>query len=530
MNILAHLLGLLCIGFAASASLNADLGQQAVEFANDGAYTTSDSTDVSPNFTDTPDPSPEPSDNCPSLSNAYALSQTQLISRLTDPCRYDRNEPPITVNDIGEIVPIDVYTQFYIYALKDLDSNDLQFMLQGLLQFRYNDTRLAFADYAPNRQQPIVGDSDLRNLLWVPHIFLANEQSSNVLGTNEKDMLTTIYPDGTVLVSTRIQATLYCWMNFEKFPFDDQKCTTVIESWMYNTSMLTLHWELTKPVSFHTQLQLTEYDLYGWVCNETVSVSDTFTMSHGALQGNYSALSFSVMLSREVGYYIIDYFVPSMMIVAISWVSFWLQADQTPARTMMGCSTLLSFITLSLSQENSLSKVSYVTMSEVWFLVCTAFIFGSLMEFAFVNTIWRRNNNLELKKRSTKYIVRSTFVPRLKRNPRSFNRSTSSLSSCNKVCGSNQNNTVITIETPIIIADGLSRENSAISLEENDVSISSGSTAELTQSKPEEKPAQTFATMTPKEVSLWIDRKMRFIFPLAFLIFNALFWTLVYCL
>ncbi|EDW67732.2 pH-sensitive chloride channel 2 isoform X2 [Drosophila virilis] len=523
MDILSALLGLYSIGFVAAASLNMDLSQQQLQLVGNGSYST---VDASPNFNVTLNLTDS---SCPSLLNADSLSQTELVTRLTSNCRYDRLEPPITVNATGDIVPLSVNARFYIYALKDLDSNDLQFMLQGLLQMRYNDSRLAFANYAPNREQPIVGDGRLRNMLWVPHVFLANEQSSNVLGTNEKDQLTTIYPDGTVLLSTRIQATLYCWMNFQKFPFDDQKCTTTLESWMYNTSMLQLHWEPTNPVSFHSQLQLTEYDLYGWVTNESITISDTYTMSHGALIGNYSALSFSVLLSREVGYYVIDYFVPSMMIVAISWVSFWLQADQTPARSMLGCSTLLSFITLSLSQENSLSKVSYVTMSEVWFLVCTVFIFGSLMEFAFVNTIWRRNNNLELKKRTTKYIVRSTFVPKLKRNPRSFNRSTSTMSSCNKVCGSNPKNTVITIETPIIIGDGLSRENSAISLEETDTSISSGSTATLTET-PNEKPAQTFATMTPKEVSLWIDRKMRFVFPLAFLIFNALFWTLVYCL
>lgn len=36
------------------------------------------------------------------------------------------------------------------------------------------------------------------------------------------------------------------------------------------------------------------------------------------------------------------------------------------------------------------AQVSYIKATEVWFIVCTAFIFGSLLEFAFVNTIWRR--------------------------------------------------------------------------------------------------------------------------------------------
>lgn len=116
------------------------------------------------------------------------------------------------------------------------------------------------------------------------------------------------------------------------------------------------------------------------------------------LAGNYSSLSFTVHLAREMGFYLMDYFLPSMMIVAISWVSFWLQADQSPPRIMLGTSTMLTFITLASAQGKTLPKVSYIKVSEVWFLGCTLFIFGSLVEFAFVNTIWRRKNNIELKK------------------------------------------------------------------------------------------------------------------------------------
>lgn len=54
--------------------------------------------------------------------------------------------------------------------------------------------------------------------------------------------------------------------------------------------------------------------------------------------GNYSSLSFTVHLAREMGFYLMDYFLPSIMIVSISWVSFWLQADASPPRIMLGTS------------------------------------------------------------------------------------------------------------------------------------------------------------------------------------------------
>lgn len=51
---------------------------------------------------------------------------------------------------------------------------------------------------------------------------------------------------------------------------------------------------------------------------------------------------------------------------------------------------MLTFITLTRNSGSPLPKVSYIKATEIWFMVCTGFIFGSLVEFAFVNTIWRR--------------------------------------------------------------------------------------------------------------------------------------------
>lgn len=93
---------------------------------------------------------------------------------------------------------------------------------------------------------------------------------------------------------------------------------------------------------------------------------------------------------------------------------------------------MLSFITLSSSQTKTLPKVSYIKVSEIWFLGCTFFIFGSLVEFAFVNTIWRRKENVELKKVNSKYIVKASLTPRptrrdINKNNLSRTRSCSSL-------------------------------------------------------------------------------------------------------
>ncbi|XP_055836816.1 pH-sensitive chloride channel 2 isoform X1 [Episyrphus balteatus] len=486
-------------------------------------------------------------EECPTLIDADSLSQTQLIQRLTAPCRYDRLERPITFNEKGERLPVDVHTRAYVYFMQNLEAHDLQFKMHALLQLRFVDPRLVFKEVAPKRKQPILGEKSLRDTLWVPHIFFANERDSSILGTAEKDILTSISPDGTVIISTRIQATLYCWMNLQKFPFDEQSCSTVLESWMYNTSELVLHWETKSPVTFDPDLHLTEYVLLSSWSNETVVNADLNDLRHGAFAGNYSSLSFTVHLTREVGYYLMDYFLPSMMIVAISWVSFWLQADQSAPRIMLGTSTMLTFITLASAQGKTLPKVSYIKVSEVWFLGCTLFIFGSLVEFAFVNTIWRRKKNVELKKINSKYILKSTLTPRLARKDMGMQKSRS-CSSLNDGQSEHSNresqnyNNYLTVHTLPIITTQCEEDFSGNGNLTRDVEKGSNNNMSKCASisiddnfvggnkNNGNSNRSGWTTMTPQEISIWIDRRARFIFPLSFICFNAIFWTFVYCL
>lgn len=46
-------------------------------------------------------------------------------------------------------------------------------------------------------------------------------------------VLASVSPDGTVIISSRIQASLNCWMNLQMYPFDVQKCRTIFESCKY---------------------------------------------------------------------------------------------------------------------------------------------------------------------------------------------------------------------------------------------------------------------------------------------------------
>jgi hypothetical protein len=49
-----------------------------------------------------------------------------------------------------------------------------------------------------------------------------------------------------------------------------------------------------------------------------------------------SILHIEFVLKREIGYYLLQIYLPCYLIVIISWVSFWINKDASPARVSLG--------------------------------------------------------------------------------------------------------------------------------------------------------------------------------------------------
>ncbi|XP_030755338.1 glycine receptor subunit alpha-2-like [Sitophilus oryzae] len=439
------------------------------------------------------------SDNCQSLEPPMDnLTQEAFLSALTASCRYDRYIRPTSES------PLKVNFQIDVKHMENVENT--LFKSHILVQLSFQDDRLSFSDISPNRGD-ILGQETLRNKIWVPHIVVKNERSSGLMGLDQKDMFVKISPTGKVIYSFRMTTTFYCSMNLRKFPFDNQLCQIIWTSWAYNETDLQLQWLKDEPFGIADNLHLTEFSLYEiWVENMTSSTSGSSKWDDG-----YSALSFKFKLKREVGYYILDYFLPSILLVITSWTSFWLQADASPARTTLGTATMLSFITLNANVMKNLPKVSYVTASEIWFFGGATFIFCSLAEFAFVNVVFRRKKKVELAKQSSKYIIKGALSPRLARKEV---RKLGSFSSVDAKLSGNYYDSSHSLNVPTI--------NVPVQAPNGDATIESG------PSTP--RPSQQWAEMCPRDVANWLDRKARIVFPVAFVIYNILYWNFVYAL
>jgi hypothetical protein len=62
----------------------------------------------------------------------------------------------------------------------------------------------------------------------------------------------------------------------------------------------------------------------------------------------------------------IQTYIPSVLIVMLSWLSFWLNVDAVPARISLGILTVLTMTTQRSMSNVSLPRVSYVKVMKLF--------------------------------------------------------------------------------------------------------------------------------------------------------------------
>ncbi|XP_052077996.1 glycine receptor subunit alphaZ1-like [Mytilus californianus] len=86
----------------------------------------------------------------------------------------------------------------------------------------------------------------------------------------------------------------------------------------------------------------------------------------------------------------LEIFIPDMLIVITSWVSFWLHPLAVPGRISLGAITVLTMSSQGSAARLNAPQVSYPKAIDVWTLFQAMFVFAALIEFSVVNVLARR--------------------------------------------------------------------------------------------------------------------------------------------
>ena len=102
--------------------------------------------------------------------------------------------------------------------------------------------------------------------------------------------------------------------------------------------------------------------------------------------GNFTSLGAIFHFKRDFGFYLLQEFVPTILVVALSWVSFWIDERSVPARVSLGITTVLAITTLIFGIQASMPRVGHVKAIDVFLLGSFLFVFAALVEYAIICT------------------------------------------------------------------------------------------------------------------------------------------------
>ncbi|XP_061301919.1 glycine receptor subunit alpha-4 isoform X1 [Pezoporus flaviventris] len=277
--------------------------------------------------------------------------------------------------------PVNVTCNIFINSFGSVTETTMDYRVNVFLRQQWNDPRLAYREY-PDDSLDL--DPSMLDSIWKPDLFFANEKGANFHEVTTDNKLLRIFKNGNVLYSIRLTLILSCPMDLKNFPMDIQTCTMQLESFGYTMNDLIFKWlEEQEAVQVAEGLTLPQFILR--------DEKDLGYCTKYYNTGKFTCIEVKFHLERQMGYYLIQMYIPSLLIVILSWVSFWINMDAAPARVGLGITTVLTMTTQSAGSRASLPKVSYVKAIDIWMAICLLFVFAALLEYAAVNFVSRQH-------------------------------------------------------------------------------------------------------------------------------------------
>ena len=197
--------------------------------------------------------------------------------------------------------------------------------------------------------------------------------------------------DNTIGQKTYFKGSSTCNFYLKNYPFDIQNCHLTLTSMNLASHILVL---TIRNLTFFGEKILSEYEV------------GEITYGNGSFFQR-SSIEIEIKLKNMYVYFIISTYIPSLLLVIISYLPFWFDLDDFGNRVMVGITSLLVLAALFTQTSSVLPSTSYLKLIDIWFLCCILLDFFMIVLIVLVNS--RNRNNFNIlnspgKKMTSKYV------------------------------------------------------------------------------------------------------------------------------
>nr|XP_028600092.1 gamma-aminobutyric acid receptor subunit gamma-1 isoform X4 [Podarcis muralis] len=295
-----------------------------------------------------------------------------------------------------------IETDVYVNSIGPVDPINMEYTIDIIFAQTWYDSRLKFN----STMKVLMLNSNMVGKIWIPDTFFRNSRKSDAHWITTPNRLLRIWSDGRVLYTLRLTINAECYLQLHNFPMDEHSCPLEFSSYGYPRNEIIYKWK-------KSSVEVADPKYWRLYQFAFVGLRNTTDISH-TQSGDYVVMTIFFVLSRRMGYFTIQTYIPCILTVVLSWVSFWINKDAVPARTSLGITTVLTMTTLSTIARKSLPKVSYITAMDLFVSVCFIFVFAALVEYG---TLHYFTNNKKGAKEKDKKSKNKSSTPALPVRP-----------------------------------------------------------------------------------------------------------------
>jgi len=297
-------------------------------------------------------------------------SEYRLLVSLNDPVVLSGAADPGGKNVVRE--PEEVKIGFKLEQMIDMDQQREILSAVISLRLEWHDPALAFnpetcqcnfKTYTKPEFDALLLEKDV---IW-PDFTILNQQGPRWA----QNKLIVISSSGDVIYFERFTADLQVDFDFAQFPFDTQSFILHVDS------IYPAEYYIFSNLEDFTQISPDNGEDEFILSDHETQVSNVTTSA-----GTYSSrFTFSFSAPRHLDYYMFRIFVPVLLIILVSWVTFFLKDYRH--RIEIASANLLLFIAFSFSLADNYPRLGYMTFLDA--IMAIMFVVNSLV---IVYNVW----------------------------------------------------------------------------------------------------------------------------------------------
>ena len=262
-----------------------------------------------------------------------------------------------------------VYVSVVILDVDSISSANQSFTINYYAQFRWTDPELAHPGPGLIRR-------DLSEIP-APRFILLNQQKTWSSLINVVD----ISPEGEAIYRQRLWGDFSQPLHLQDFPFDQHTFELPIIGVGDIGEDVVLLPDPVRPSFIAENLSVAD-----WRIKESGAQSREIELMDEALVQGFV---FSFRAERLFNHYVIKFIIPLILIVAMSWVVFWIDPTEAGSQLSVAVTAALTLIAYHIALAGKLPDIPYLTRMDLFLFCSTLLVFSALLEVVLTSRLAR---------------------------------------------------------------------------------------------------------------------------------------------